>query len=171
MVTRPNGKKATRLCRCGYLSDAERACSRAPRCARDYQSRISGPMFDRIDMHIEVPAVSASDLRLPPPAEVAARAAAARDIQTERYRGLATKGQPICTNAQADGELLQHVAQPDSAGETLLTEATERMKLSARSYHRMLRVARTLADMEEVEKVTRIHIAEALSYRRLDLGQ
>ena len=162
-------------CRCGYLSDAERACSRAPRCARDYQSRISGPMFDRIDMHIEVPAVSASDLRLPPPAEgsaeVAARVLHTRNIQTERYRGLAPNGQPIRTNAQADGELLQRVAQPDAAGEALLAQATERMKLSARSYHRMLRVARTLADMEGAEKVTRLHIAEALSYRRLDLGQ
>jgi magnesium chelatase family protein len=132
-------------------------------------------MFDRIDMHIEVPAVSASDLRLPPPAEgsaeIAARVIRTRNIQMERYRGLAPNGQTIRTNAQADGELLQRVAQPDSAGEALLAEATERMKLSARSYHRMLRVARTLADMEEVEKVTRIHIAEALSYRRLDLGQ
>ncbi|MGK2870943.1 MAG: YifB family Mg chelatase-like AAA ATPase, partial [Alphaproteobacteria bacterium] len=69
------------------------------------------------------------------------------------------------------GELLQRVAQPDAAGEALLVQATERMKLSARSYHRMLRVARTLADMEGVEQVTRLHIAEALSYRRLDLGQ
>ncbi|MGK2957232.1 MAG: YifB family Mg chelatase-like AAA ATPase, partial [Acidimicrobiales bacterium] len=106
-------------------------------------------MFDRIDMHIEVPAVSASDLRLPPPsegsAEVSARVLRTRNIQKERYRGLAPNGQPIRTNAQADGELLQRVAQPDAAGEALLVQATERMKLSARSYHRMLRVARTLA--------------------------
>ncbi|MEQ1889477.1 MAG: YifB family Mg chelatase-like AAA ATPase [Alphaproteobacteria bacterium] len=162
-------------CKCGHLADAERACSRAPRCAREYQGRISGPLFDRIDMHIEVPAVAASDLRLPPPAEgsaeIAARVLRARNIQTERYRGQAPNGQPIRTNAQADGELLQRVAQPDSAGEALLAQAAERMKLSARSYHRMLRVARTLADMEGAETVTRLHIAEALSYRRLDLGQ
>ena len=132
-------------------------------------------MFDRIDMHIEVPAVSAADLRLPPPAEgsaeIAARVLRARNIQKERYHGLAPNGQPIRTNAQADGELLQKAAQPDAAGEALLAQATERMKLSARSYHRMLRVARTLADMEGQEQVTRVHIAEALSYRRLDLGQ
>ena len=161
-------------CRCGYLADASRACSKAPRCARDYQSRISGPMFDRIDMHIEVPAVPAADLRLPPPAEgsaeVAARVARARAIQTERYRRLSPDGPPIRTNAQADGELLQKAAQPDPAGEALLAGAVERMKLSARAYHRMLRVARTLADMEAADQVTRLHIAEALSYRRIDFG-
>ena len=161
-------------CRCGYLADASRACSKAPRCARDYQSRISGPMFDRIDMHIEVPAVTASDLRLPPPAEgsaeVAARVARARAIQAERYRRLSPDGPPVRINAQADGELLQKVAPPDPAGEALLAEAVERMKLSARAYHRMLRVARTLADMEAADQVTRLHVAEALSYRRIDFG-
>ena len=126
-------------------------------------------------MHVEVPAVTASDLRLPPPAEgsaeIAARVAKARDIQTRRYREHAHNGQPIRRNAEADGELLQVVARPDAAGETLLAEAARRMKLSARGYHRMLRVARTLADLEAVEKVSRVHIAEALSYRRIDLGQ
>ena len=132
-------------------------------------------MFDRIDMHIEVPAVAASDLRLPPPAEgsaeVAARVLRARNIQTERYRALAPKGKIIRSNSEADGELLQAVAQPDAAGEALLGEAAQRMKLSARGYHRMLRVARTLADLEGAATVGRVHIAEALSYRRLDLGQ
>ncbi len=129
-VTQANGKKATRLCRCGHLADAERACSRAPKCARDYQNRISGPMFDRIDMHIEVPAVAASDLRLPPPAEgsaeVAARVLRARNIQITRYRALAPKGKIIRSNSEADGELLQAVAQPDAAGEALLGEAAQR---------------------------------------------
>src|ERR1700690_587456 len=109
-------------CRCGYLSDPAQACSRAPKCAVDYQSRISGPLFDRIDLHVDVAAVTASDLTLPPPAEgneqVAARVAGARAIQRERFRDL-----PIRTNAEADGELLDRIAKPDEAGAKLLTEA------------------------------------------------
>jgi magnesium chelatase family protein len=159
-------------CRCGYLSDPARACTRAPRCARDYQSKISGPLFDRIDLHVDVPEVSASDLSLPPPAEgsdaVAARVAAARALQTARYRKHTGNGK-VRTNADADGKLLEAVATPDDPGASLLLEATDRMKLSARGYHRVLRVARTLADLDRSDGVHRIHVAEALSYRRLEL--
>jgi len=160
-------------CRCGYLDDPALACARAPRCAREYQSRISGPLFDRIDLHVEVPAVAAADLALPPPAEgsreVAARVAAARALQTARYAELAP-GAGVRTNAQADGALLEAVARPDAAGATLLSEVTERLKLSARGYHRVLRVARTLADLDGGIPVGRLHIAEAASYRRLHFG-
>jgi magnesium chelatase family protein len=156
-------------CRCGYLDDPGRACNRAPRCAADYQSKISGPLFDRIDLHVDVPAVSAADLSLPPPAEdsaqVAARVADARARQTARFAALPQDARPR-TNAEADGQLLEEIAAPDPEGRKLLTQATDALKLSARGYHRVLRVARTLADLDGAENVRRQHIAEALTYRR-----
>lgn len=161
-------------CKCGYLGDPGLACNRAPKCGAEYQTRISGPLFDRIDLHVEVPAVNPADLSLPPPAEgtaeVAARVAAARAIQTARYEK-ASPDDPIRTNAEADGELLEAVAAPDTDGRTLLTDAATRMRLSARGYHRVLRVARTLADLEGADAVRRIHVAEALSFRRLTPGR
>jgi magnesium chelatase family protein len=153
-------------CRCGYLDDPAQACGRAPKCAQEYQSRISGPLFDRIDIHVEVAGVSAADLTLPPPAEssadVAVRVARARGIQRQRY---AEEG--LHSNAEADGELLDRVAAPDGAGARLLTDAADAMRLTARGYHRVLRVARTIADLGGAAGVGRVHIAEALSFRRL----
>ncbi len=153
-------------CRCGYLSEPARGCGRAPKCALDYQSRISGPLFDRIDLHLDVAAVSAADLSLPSAAEgsaaVAQRVAAARDIQRER---LTPHG--LRTNAQMEGEVLEKMATPEVAGSKLLTEAAERMQLTARGYHRVLKVARTIADLGGAESVGKNHVAEALSYRRI----
>ncbi|MBI5164341.1 MAG: YifB family Mg chelatase-like AAA ATPase, partial [Magnetospirillum sp.] len=161
-------------CRCGYLGDPGQACTRAPKCGIDYQGKISGPLFDRIDLHVDVPAVNPADLALPPPAEgsatVAARVAAARAVQNDRYRALAP-GKAIRCNAEADGELLEQVASPDAPGRALLGEATSRMRLTARGYHRVLRVARTLADLDGSDGVRRLHVAEALSYRRLVPGR
>lgn len=156
-------------CKCGWLSDPGRACTRAPRCAADYQARVSGPMFDRIDLHVEVPEVAAADLALPPPSEnsadVAARIAAARAIQTARY----ADHPGVHVNARAEGELLETVAALDADSQALLTQAAERLKLSARGWHRVQKVARTIADLAGAERIGRPHIAEALGYRRIAL--
>jgi len=161
---------ATRLCRCGHLDDAGLACARAPRCALDYQSKISGPLYDRIDLHVDVPAVAASDLSLPSPREnsrdVAARVGAARERQRERFKALDAPSH-MRLNAHADGRVLEEIAALDAAGRGLLERAAERMRLSARGYHRVLRVARTLADLEGAGQINTGHIAEALTYRRV----
>jgi magnesium chelatase family protein len=156
-------------CRCGHLDNPALACPRAPRCAQDYQARISGPMFDRIDLHVEVPALHPAEMGAPAPAEPGARVrervARAREIQAER---LAAADRPeLRTNAEVEGELLDRIATPDTAGRDLLLRATERMHLTARGYHRVLRVARTIADLEGQGQIRRPHIAEALSFRRI----
>lgn len=152
-------------CRCGHLADAGLACSKAPRCGADYQNRLSGPLLDRFDLAVEVPAVSVADLALPPPAEgsaeVAARVAAARQRQAARLAG-----SHMTTNTEMEGEVLDRHARPDEPGRHLLMEAATRLRLSARGYHRVLKVARTIADLAGSEGVARIHIAEALSFRR-----
>jgi magnesium chelatase family protein len=158
-------------CRCGRASEPGFACKRGAnaRCAAEYQTRLSGPLLDRIDLHIEVPAVTAADLILPPPAEgsreVAARVARARDLQAERYAALGLAD--IRTNGQASGPVLEQIARADTAGLALLRDAADAMRLSARGYHRVLRVARTLADLDGAANVGRVHLAEALSYRAL----
>jgi magnesium chelatase family protein len=159
-------------CRCGRAYDPGFACKRGPnlRCAADYQARLSGPLLDRIDLHIEVASVSAADLVLPPPSEgsreVAARVAAAREVQAERFRALGRND--LRTNAAASSNLLERIAAPDSAGLKLLHDAADAMRLSARGYHRVLKVARTIADLDGAETIGRPHLAEALAYRALN---
>lgn len=153
-------------CRCGGGAPGQ-SCKRGPRCAADYQARVSGPLLDRIDIQIEVPAVTAADLVLPAPSEgsaqVRARVTAARDRQRQRFAKHGAVG--ARTNAEASGRILEEIARPDADGIALLRQAAETLQLSARGFHRTLRVARTLADLDGAETVGRIHIAEALSYR------
>lgn len=155
-------------CKCGLAGTPGHSCKRGPACAADYQARVSGPFLDRIDIRIDVPAVSAADMIVPgaaaeSSAAVAGRVARARERQAERY---AAAGHPeVLTNAAAPSALVEKLVTPDRESQTLLLQAAERFNLSARAYHRVLKVARTLADLAGVEKVARPHIAEALSYR------
>ena len=153
-------------CRCGLGGAGRGACGKAPRCQSQYQSRISGPLMDRIDLQVEVGAVTAADLSLPPPAEGSAQArdrvAAARGLQAERQDGV---------NALAEGAALEKIAALDEAGRALLTRAAEAGNLSARGWARTLRLARTIADLEGGGPVRRAHVAEALIYRRVGLTQ
>ena len=156
---------AANPCRCGHLADAARACARSPDCGADYLGRISGPLMDRFDLRVEAPPVSVEDLALPRAgegsAEVALRVAAARARQRDRYDGV--KG--VSVNADAEGDLLEAAADAAPEAQALLEEATRRFRLSARGYHRVLRVARTIADLEASEPVEKRHVAEAVGYR------
>lgn len=154
-------------CRCGMSGEPGYRCARGERCRADYQARLSGPLLDRIDLKIEVPAVTASDLISPGRAEasseVAQRVARARDLQAARYQTLGAES--VTVNAHCPTGLIEEVAQLDQAGASLLRDASEKLALSARAYHRVLKVARTIADLDASEAVRRIHLAEAISYR------
>ena len=156
---------AANPCKCGYLTDPARACARVPICGEDYLGRISGPLMDRFDLRIEVPPVAYTDLDLPASGDtsavVAARVRAARAIQTARFAG----HDGMHVNADAEGEMLDAIASPDAEGRALLARVAERFGLTARGYHRVLRVARTIADLDGSEPVRLPHIAEAVSYR------
>ncbi|TVS05419.1 MAG: ATP-binding protein [Rhodobacteraceae bacterium] len=156
---------AANPCKCGYLSEPARACARAPACGEDYLGRISGPLLDRFDLRVEVPPVAFTDLDLPPSGDpsrvVAARVADARKCQSMRFAPHAG----MRVNADAEGALLEEIATPDDEGRKLLTQAAERFGLSARGYHRLLRVARTIADLDQSASVRAPHMAEAISYR------
>lgn len=153
-------------CRCGHAGEPGHVCRRGPRCAIEYQGRVSGPFLDRIDLRIEVPSVTASDLLAPGKAEtsasVATRVARARDIQRQRYQAL---GLGECSNARLPAGLVDEVTSIDAVGRNFLTDAANALSLSARGYHRVLKLGRTLADLDGSGPVTRLHLAEALSLR------
>ena len=155
---------AANPCKCGYLSEPARACGRAPACGDDYMGRISGPLMDRFDLRVDVPPVSFSDLDLPSSgdssAQVAARVAEARKLQLSRFAETSYR-----CNADLSGAALDTLAAPDTEGRALLTRVADRFGLSARGYHRVLRVARTIADLDGSQNVRKPHVAEAVSYR------
>ncbi len=159
-------------CKCGYLDDAGRACNKAPRCAGDYQSRISGPLLDRIDLHVDVPAVDTLSMLTPanaePSAKVAERVHAARQLQQARFAKMQLGAR---TNAEVSGDALQEMVKLDADGRALLEHATKTLQLSMRGLTRVLRVSRTIADLEQAREVTRTHLAEALSYRQQVQGK
>jgi magnesium chelatase family protein len=162
-------KKATRPCRCGHGGPGKGWCGKAPRCQRDYQGRVSGPLIDRIDLQVDVPPVAAADLALPPPAEgsaeVAVRVAQARALQAERSVALG-EAAPVL-NARADGDFLGKAADLNDPARSLLARAADAGHLTARGWTRAIRLARTIADLEGAGSVGRIHVAEALIYRRV----
>ena len=157
-------------CRCGMGGLGRGACGKAPRCQQTYQSRVSGPLMDRIDLVVEVPAVTATDLTLPPPAEgsaeVAARVAAARAVQTARAEAAASdRASPL--NARAEGAWLEEITALEPQAKALMARAAEASALTARGWTRTLRLARTIADLDGAETIRRVHVAEALIYRRV----
>ena len=162
---------AANPCKCGYMSEPARACARAPSCGDDYMGRISGPLLDRFDLRVDVPPVAFSDLDLPATGEtssvIAARVARARQIQERRYAAYAG----MRVNADAEGNILEEIAVPDREGRALLTHAAERFGLTARGYHRLLRVARTIADLEASAELRAPHMAEAISYRLMAVSE
>ncbi len=156
---------AANPCRCGYLTDPTRACARVPICGQDYLGRISGPLWDRFDLRVEVPPVAMQDLDLPATGEtsatIAARVAKAWQDQRHRFADHPTAR----LNADAEGAVLDQIARPDTEGAELLTRAANKFRLTARGYYRVLRVSRTIADLGGSKTVHARHIAEALSYR------
>ncbi|OGT98494.1 MAG: ATP-dependent protease [Geobacteraceae bacterium GWB2_52_12] len=154
-------------CPCGYLADPIHPCSCTPISIHRYRSRISGPLLDRIDIHIEVPAVKYRDLADRSEAEssaaVAMRVENSRKIQLERY-----KGTRIHCNAQMTPRFIKKYCELDPAGNRMLELVTDRLGFSARTYNRILKVARTIADLERSESIREQHIAEAIQYRSLD---
>ena len=161
---------AANPCKCGYMTDPARACARVPVCGEDYLGRISGPLMDRFDLRVEVPPVAYTDLDLPASGDtsamVAGRVAKARAVQANRF-----KHHPeVRVNSEAEGALLEEIATPDAESRQLLAKVAERFGLSARGYHRVLRVARTIADLAGDGQVGRPHVAEAVSFR-LSLGK
>ena len=161
-------------CRCGYLDNAKKACNRAPICGQEYRNKISGPLLDRIDIIIQVPQIdffnqqsNQSNLVSESSKEVLARVKKARDFQKQRYQqDLPNYENTKLINAKIDNKILNKYLEIDQTSQEILQSAINKMRISMRGINRILRVARTIADLEMSNKVTQNHILEALSYRK-----
>ena len=155
---------AANPCKCGFMTDPDQACGRAPNCGADYLGRISGPLMDRFDLRIEAPAVRFQDLALPADGErsqsIAKRVLTARQLQETRFRQT-----NIATNSDLKGDAMDQLCVLSEDAKTYLQAAAEKLNLTARGYHRVMRVARTIADLEQLEGVERHHVGEAISFR------
>lgn len=154
-------------CPCGYLTDPKRACRCTPPQIERYLSRVSGPLLDRIDIHLEVPAVPFEELRTGP----AGAGSEAMRADVERARSLQRRrfeGDPFGLNGRMTGKQIRRFCKLDAMGETILKAAVEELGLSIRAHDRVLRVARTIADLADAESVDASHVAEAVQLRRLD---
>ena len=164
-----NGRKATQGCPCGYFNDKSRECMCTPPMIQRYVAKISGPLLDRIDIHIEVPAVQYKELRGGAAAEgsvqIRDRVMAARERQRERFR---KHGEKIFANAQMTTRQIRAYCELSPDAERLLERAMQQQGLTARAHDRILKVARTIADLEAADSLTVAHLAEAIQYRTLD---
>lgn len=155
-------------CPCGYYNHPDKECVCAPGNIQRYLNKISGPLLDRIDIHIEVVPVSYDELAETKPAEssdeIRKRVLKAREKQSERF----SSHEQIYSNAQMSSKMIRTYCEIDTAGKTLLKKAMEKLGLSARAYDRILKVARTIADLEGTENIQSYHLAEAIQYRSLD---
>ena len=159
-------------CRCGYLGDPDMECTRAPRCGTDYQAKISGPLMDRFDLRVDVPAVTVADLGTKSGGErsetVRARILRARGMQAARFKDFQAEMGGASINADMPAAMVEKIITLDDGSRTMLADAAEKLKLSARAYHRLLRVARTIADLDAQDNVQKHHVAEALGFRPLN---
>ena len=155
---------AANPCKCGFMTDPDQACGRAPNCGNDYLGRISGPLMDRFDLRIEVPVVRFQDLSLPASGErshvIAKRVLEARALQDTRFSKT-----EIATNSDLKGDAMDRLIKMDEDAKTYLEQAAIKLNLTARGFHRVIRVSRTIADLEQSENVARHHVGEAISFR------
>ena len=167
-MLRPYSKRATHVCPCGYYNHPERECNCGPGIVQKYLNRISGPLMDRIDLHVEVTPVSFNELSSERKSENSAtireRVIKARERQAKRF----TDKEGLYCNAQMEAQMVQEICIISDTGKNLLNRAMQKLHLSARAYNRIIKVSRTIADLAGSEEIKTEHLAEAIQFRSLD---